>query len=131
MKKNIIFILLIGAFSQSLKAQSAYHGGKGEGYASAVVSNVTLGINPAGQMFPAIAVFPNPVKTGDALDIKLGASTKFSIEIFNILGQLVFSQSYDGLSVQIPMAMFKQGSYFVHIKSAEFNYVQKITVAGE
>ena len=68
-------------------------------------------------------VFPNPTKG----EIQIyGREAICSIQIANILGEIVYSNYKQGLTGAIDLGAFKQGVYFVKIDSGSKHYIQKI-----
>jgi hypothetical protein len=78
-------ILIVIAFS--VKAQSAYHGGKGDGYAAAGVSSVTLSLDESDAGFSILRVFPNPVRSGQVLTISYASQSAFQAILLDATGR--------------------------------------------
>lgn len=68
-------------------------------------------------VFDTFIVYPNPVK--DVLTLS-NKNPIDSVEIYNALGQIVFSQHYDALNVYVNMLDFSSGCYFLKVYSGEF-----------
>src|SRR5438046_2810206 len=79
--------LLLGFLLSTLPlgAQSAYHGGKGDGYASALLV-LRQGIEEY-KNEPFIGVYPNPVYAGQALQISMSSHEKMELEVFDLEGR--------------------------------------------
>src|ERR1039457_1030676 len=91
---QIIIALIVVCLSISAHAQSPYHGGKGDGYASAEILNVVLSINPSLSQTQTVNLFPNPAKTSENLQIIMNSTEPYKAEIINLLGQVIFSRNY-------------------------------------
>jgi len=115
-------------FSTSSKAQSAYHGGKGDGYASAEIQNVILNINAEISRTQSVNLYPNPAKTSQNLQIVMPQPGQYKMEIVNLLGQPVFIETFNSGNANIPLSGCQPGSYIVDIRCGNFNYIQKLVV---
>jgi hypothetical protein len=75
-------------------------------------------------------VYPNPVVRGDKLTVNLPGMTGPAIQIFNSLGQVVYSQRFfTGTPIQIPMPpVWASGIYFLRVRSADLNFEQKVLI---
>ncbi len=62
-----------------------------------------------------VRLYPNPVK--DNLYIAIGnfENSKFNIQFFNSLGQMVYENNYVTTEISIPVTHFSNGIYFVKI----------------
>jgi hypothetical protein len=70
-----------------------------------------------------IKVFPNPTK--DKVTVNIGKHTKHSIQLFNLLGELVFetTSNTQETTFELPES---SGVYFIKITGEELNYSTKI-----
>jgi hypothetical protein len=70
-----------------------------------------------------ISVFPNPTK--DKVTVSIGKHTKHSIQLFNLLGELVFetTSNTQETTFELPES---SGVYFIKITGEELNYSTKI-----
>jgi len=135
-KKNITqFFLYIAVmclcFSISAHAQSPYHGGKGDGYASAEIHNIVLSINPSLSQTQLVNLYPNPAKTSENLQVIIASKEAYKIKIINLLGQVIFSQDYNGEKSNIQLSGFAAGSYVVCIHNGNYNYIQKLVIVSQ
>lgn len=67
---------------------------------------------------PTIAVYPNPVKIGDNLQVKISKKGNFNCSIFNANGQLVKRENIEENS-NIEMSQMPVGNYFYQINGVE------------
>jgi len=125
---QILIAVLLICFSISVHAQSPYHGGKGDGYASSEIQNVVLSINPTQPQSQFVNLYPNPAKISQTLQFIMPQSQPFQVEIINLLGQVVFNQLYNNEKANIPLSGCQPGSYIVNIHSSDYNYIQKLVV---
>ena len=125
-----ILPLLIACLFISIpsNAQSAYHGGKGDGYASSEIQNIILSINPEISQTEAASIYPNPIKASQHLQIMMPKKGEYQIEIVNLLGQVVFCQAYNSEKANIPLSGYLSGSYIVNVRGGNFNYIQKLVI---
>jgi len=126
---NLLTMLLV-MLSNAAMAQSAYHGGKGDGYASAEIQNVVLGINPGNKAEQNISIYPNPAKTNESLHIIQSDAKPYQVEIMNMLGQVLYTNKYLSKNGTIQLSDFKPGNYLIRINNSEFNYVQKLVIVN-
>ena len=75
-----------------------------------------------------ISIFPNP--TNDFLRIDFGKkqSEESSIQLFNSLGQIVFSQKVKNVMEEIDVLNFAKGIYFIKIMDGKSEMVEWIVV---
>jgi len=124
-----ILLLILFLSVSTLKAQSAYHGGKGDGYAMNEVQNVVLGVETSSNFSHSVNLFPNPATTNQSLEILSSNTISFRIDIINILGQVVFSQNCEGDKTLVPLYLYKPGSYIVKIYRGGNYNIQKLVIA--
>lgn len=81
-----------------------------------ITSNIS---ETAGDM--QINMYPNPVKDGNIfIDVSQEKLDDLTVEIFNTLGQVIYSKKYNGknlFSIEIPSNQFSAGTYAVSLKS--------------
>ena len=118
-------------FTISANAQSAYHGGKGDGYASAEIQNVVLSINPLLSQIQTVNLYPNPAKASENLQIIMTSTEPYKVEIINLLGQVIFIKNCSGEKGIIPLSYFKPGSYIVCVHNENCNYIQKLVIVNQ
>lgn len=74
-----------------------------------------------------ISIYPNP--TDGIINIKVAdASGNSFIQVFNILGEVVFSQMMSAEDTQINLGRIPAGTYFISIKNDEDICIEKILV---
>ncbi|HOT13355.1 MAG TPA: T9SS type A sorting domain-containing protein [Bacteroidales bacterium] len=85
-----------------------------------VVKNASKIVSITNMKNTTVEIFPNPNKTGKIYyRINLTSGNKGTIDIFNINGKLVFSQSISKTEGFIDATNLKKGSYIVKIKQGE------------
>jgi Regulator of chromosome condensation (RCC1) repeat/Secretion system C-terminal sorting domain len=94
------------------------------------VSYSNVAIVKVGSKEQLIAVYPNPVKRGESLQLSLQNITANKIEIINVLGQVVYNNTTKqtgsiGISISSELA---PGQYVVRIVSDTKADVQKILI---
>ena len=87
----------------------------------AVWGNNPVGINELNEKNNNIKIFPNPTTNQITLEFEQNNSENTQIEIKNILGQTVYSETFKtnaGIHTKtIDTSMFQNGVYFVQLKS--------------
>ncbi len=87
-----------------------------------VIDTTLLSLIPV-DLETEISVFPNPFS--DVLHIITPNLEKFSIKIFNVLGELVYSSDYI-TNHQIETSFLSTGLYFLQINSNKSQFIKKI-----
>lgn len=129
MKKLLLILIFFGAV-MSAQAQSAYHGGKGDGYASAGASSVTLSINENDKDISVLHIYPNPIQSGQLLTISYTNSSAFQIVLMDAAGRQVLSLANlppAQHQCSIPLAV-QPGVYILRCSSGSSISEQKIVV---
>ncbi len=70
-----------------------------------------------------INVYPNPVNTNLTID---GIAPIDQIEVYNTLGQLIFTQKLNQTKYVLDMSSYKNGVYFVKVHSQNSNQTHKV-----
>lgn len=84
-----------------------------------------------------VSVFPNPVSNGRlTVSVHLPAGSDAVVELFSVTGQKLLQQSETGLAagnqnIDVPLPQLESGIYFVRVKTANYQGISKIWVAGE
>jgi len=71
-----------------------------------------------------LKIFPNP--TSGLMTVQASISTRAEIEISSLNGQLIYIGKMEGSSHQIDFSPFREGVYFITIRSNEFLTTRKI-----
>lgn len=75
-----------------------------------------------------ISIYPNPTNGLIYVDGDLGKTQNVEIQVFNLLGQIIFSQQLDNISSLNEMIDFSKkenGSYFITIQMEDGNLISK------
>jgi hypothetical protein len=128
-----IIILCIIFFSGSfVKAQSAYRGGKGDGYASAKVEGIN--INGGGSSATRIKIFPNPL-INSALNISFPEipEGKVKIMLVDVSGRICYLNELEIKNKKYPIQLpqIANGTYFILINTEKEAFKDKIIVIKE
>ena len=98
--------------------------------ASIVTSNKcssTTGINT--QQKVQLKIYPNPIQNYLTIEGLPKSKSKFYlVDIFNIIGEKVYSTKITTENSMIEMADFRTGTYVMTIYNDEFSVTQKLTV---
>jgi hypothetical protein len=72
------------------------------------------------------ATYPNP--TNGIFTVKLGKVAKYDVTVNNVLGQMVFSTTINGMNTTIDLSSFDKGIYTVELKDENAIYTEKVIV---
>ncbi len=139
---SVVFNCIVDSFPNSLITADFNNDGKMDLAAVTVYSNIDsgnvavllncsiTGINPVTEKSEQLVVYPNPCNGIFNIDLKGSGETKFSVDIFNVLSEKVYSKS--NLSIQtsneINTGEIPAGIYFVKLYVGESVFAQKIIV---
>jgi hypothetical protein len=73
------------------------------------------------------AIYPNPVSDGKLTMTSLSASTK-DVQLFSILGKLVYSNSFTGTNNTINFGKLNSGIYFIKVKEGDSIATRKLVI---
>ncbi len=73
-----------------------------------------------------ISVFPNPVS--DLLTIETSRTGQYSITLNSLNGQMIYSGEMNGSAHHIDLSSFKNGVYFITIRSEDIGISRKIVI---
>ena len=90
----------------------------------AIESSFIAGLEDAKGIKYPVTVYPNPIS--HILTIEIKQPGLHSIEIISLRGQLIYSTVMDGSNKQIDMTHFRNGVYFITIRSKSFVTNEKI-----
>lgn len=92
------------------------------------VTASTVGIEEMNMIANKVTIFPNP--TENKIYFQVAEDFSGSVEVLNQVGEVVFSNYYDSMNLLysegIDIENYASGIYFVKIKAAEGDFVQKI-----
>lgn len=71
-------------------------------------------------------IFPNP--TNGLLNIELGNSETHKLSIYNMLGQIVFSESVNEISTIIDLSSFEKGVYMIELSCQNEIFTKQIVL---
>jgi hypothetical protein len=126
--KLIFLIIIIQYIATPAQAQSAYHGGKGDGYASAEVKNVVLGIDPEPGVSSFVNLYPNPASASQNLEIICEDAKGYSIDIADITGKIVLTRNSGQEKIIILLNNLTTGTYLVRIHHNDSYYLRKLVI---
>jgi hypothetical protein len=98
MKRFFRFSLLLalcGLFASLLPAQSAYHGGEGDGYDRASLSQVQVSVET--EALAGLQLTPQPLHRGEALQLSWSqpATQPLGLQLYDPQGRLVAQATID------------------------------------
>lgn len=129
---TLSLITLLVWLMPDLKAQSAYHGGSGDGYAMAETKGAQVGREDPEDQFRLVA-YPQPLTAGERLKIRLPGTKGENLRyrIYAIQGQtLQKGQWAVGTAkpgIRLP-ASTKPGVYVLRVTTADGTYTKRLAV---
>ncbi|MEY8869074.1 T9SS type A sorting domain-containing protein [Meridianimaribacter flavus] len=98
-------------------------------YTDGTLTNETLSIKQVEAIFNSLRLFPNPVTTGNTLNVKFQSNVSASINIYSVTGKLVLAENTDNLSVKpLSISNLPNGIYMVQITSNNLSISKKVVV---
>jgi N-acetylneuraminic acid mutarotase/predicted GH43/DUF377 family glycosyl hydrolase len=94
----------------------------GDCFAACVVSVTSVGVRDIHTV--KVDLFPNP--STDHINLNMGQTDIYSVEIFSNTGRIICQRDFEGYSHQIDLTSFQKGVYFITIRSKEFVTTRKI-----
>ena len=129
----LIFPLLY--FTNNLKAQTAYRGGKGDGYA---MTSTSVHFNENGNpdtLKYADHIYPSPLISGDKLFISFQQlpTNPVTVQIIDLIGRICLEEKTtplaNVLSINIPK--LAQGMYLVRVINGSKVRVKKVLIVSK
>ncbi len=136
MKRYLLcFYLTIAAWSLSITlgfGQSAYHGGKGDGYAMAETPTAQVGLEKASAP-SQLAVYPQPLSAGDRLHIQLPDDQQKPVQyqFYTVRGQLLQSGQWPAGTAKASLLLpesIQAGVYALKVTMPEATYTKRLTL---
>ncbi len=131
----LLFIFSLLSLTNSLKAQTAYHGSKGDGYA---MSATSVHINENGNpdsVKCADHIYPSPLISGDKLWISFQQvpTNPVTIQIIDVIGRICLEENTlpasNILSINIPK--LAQGMYLVRVINGSTVHIKKVLIVSK
>ncbi len=128
MKKKLFIsgLLFLSLWGYS---QSAYHGGRGDGYAFAEILLPNAGVSDC-EIVRKVFVYPNPIKSGQNIHCKVTLSYTADISVYvrNLMGDLIYKTEVKAVkkNVLILKPIYFKGIYFICLQSP--NWVENIKI---
>lgn len=134
-KQAAIVLLFFFAQTGLSKAQSAYQGGKGDGYGYATTEQQSTGRQRERRQ-PELTVFPHPVIQGRKATVHIGEPFNYQVtyQLFDGSGRLVNSQRTNMHGQTFELAFPKalpSGRYWLRIKSADKRWQRQLILLKE
>ena len=70
--------------------------------------------------------YPNP--SNGIFIIELGQVAKYNVSVSNVLGQIVFSTTINGMNTNIDLSSFDKGIYTIELKNEKEVYTEKVII---
>jgi len=132
-EKTSRFILLLPGLLLPcfLNAQSAYFGGKGDGYAMASTGTVMVGLESNRLNQAAIRLWPNPVRSNGNLQLKiLSYRENITFQLISPLGQIIKQGELASSrsTHQIPLETLYPGIYLLRFRKGRQQISKKVLI---
>jgi len=105
--------------TQIFHTNGAYGSGESKNFSTDGYVVVVLGINS--EEFENLVIYPNPAST--VLNIINGENS--TMEVYNMLGQILYSKSNISINEQVQVSQFTNGTYFVKITNGSAVKISK------
>lgn len=81
------------------------------------------------QQLNQIKIYPNPIQNYLTIEgLPKTVSRTYNVDIFNVLGEKVYSIILENTQVQLEMQNLVKGTYIMNIYNDEFSFMQKLVV---
>lgn len=98
-------------------------------YTNGTLTNESLSIEQVEAIFNSLSIYPNPLTSGNTLNIKFGANVSASLNLYDITGKMVLSSATEGLATK-PLALsnLPNGIYLLQIASDNLSISRKVVI---
>ncbi|MGN6477649.1 MAG: T9SS type A sorting domain-containing protein, partial [Flavipsychrobacter sp.] len=73
-------------------------------------------------------IYPNPAKDKVIINMNNPAETKSDLTIFNMNGQKLYQQSFNGNHTEVDLKGWAKGIYFIKIENENLHLIRKLTL---
>ena len=73
-----------------------------------------------------LIIYPNPSE--DVINIAIDNANKATIEIYNLIGRLIYSKTASSKTEKIDVSDYTTGIYLIKVKQADRIYIEKVVV---
>ncbi|HRH68768.1 MAG TPA: T9SS type A sorting domain-containing protein [Flavobacteriales bacterium] len=101
-----------------------FYGGNGTAWAVRLTSAANIGVREVSEL-EGVSMYPNP--TNGILNINTTTNEKFTVEVMNVLGELMMTTKFTGMTT-LDLAGFADGVYSVRISNGTSATVQRVTL---
>ncbi|MCF8332327.1 MAG: T9SS type A sorting domain-containing protein [Bacteroidales bacterium] len=89
----------------------------------------TVGVKEKDQEMSSFRIFPNPAL--DIIFITIEQKSVYSVEIFNLAGQMIFSKEVNEQQLRVNVSGWDPGLYFVQLSTEKGIIFRKVIVTGK
>ncbi|MBN9484905.1 MAG: hypothetical protein BGO70_05705 [Bacteroidetes bacterium 43-93] len=75
-----------------------------------------------------LSIYPNPAKDRVIINMNNPAETKSDLTIFNMNGQKLYQQSFNGNHTEVDLKGWAKGIYFIKIENENLRLIRKLTL---
>lgn len=98
-------------------------------YTDGNLSNQTLSVNQMNAILKSIKLFPNPITSGNTIQVSLGVAVSAKAKIYSVTGKLVKSSTLDNFKTgTIDMSGLSNGVYILQLETDHTSVSKKIII---
>lgn len=98
-------------------------------YTDGNLTNQTLSTAQMDVVLKTLRLYPNPVNSGNTLNVSLGSSITGTIKIYSITGKLVYNKNIDNFKTSsIDVSSFNNGVYLLKIETDITSISKKVII---
>ncbi len=101
-----------------------FYGGNGTAWAIRMTTNPTISIAENAEL-KGVTMFPNP--TNGILRVNTTTSEKYTVDVMNVLGELVMTNKFTGMTT-LDLGTFSKGIYNVRVSNGTQSTVQRVAL---
>lgn len=134
-KQTVLLVLVTLAFMTQAAGQSAYHGGKGDGFDMATTEQAMVGMEEASR-HQKLKMYPQPVPVSQPLNLELSSKPEKAVEycIYNSLGTIVQNGRLSDNATLLTLDLkprLKPGIYLFELKVGEEEWRKRIVLVNQ
>jgi len=98
-------------------------------YSNGTLTEETLSVEHVQAIFNTLRVYPNPVTTGNELQVKFQSSISATLNFYDVTGKLVQSQNTDNSQIApVNLSRLQNGVYMLQIAGDNVSITRKVVI---